>query len=117
MLGLDHHLARNRLRLRECLANAEDRRVRHLEARQPFGQFGDRVLPRVAGNHLVDQRALVAPLLDAVEARIVDRFRHVDRLADATPERIGDRKSTRLNSSHYYASRMPSYALKKKSQQ
>src|SRR3546814_2537538 len=32
------------------------------------------------------------------------------RILRAAPQDIGDRKSTRLNSSHYCATRMPSYA-------
>ena len=39
-----------------------------------------------------------------------ERIDDVVAYADATTERLGDRKSTRLNSSHAITSRMPSSA-------
>src|SRR3546814_7357380 len=66
--------------------------------------------------------AMVAEHLDDGEGEMLRRVREVvgpdlpvavslDLHANVTPEaRVEDRKSTRLNSSHYCATRMPSYA-------
>ena len=49
-------------------------------------------------------------VMDAVQRRISEREPVVKALWAADPERAIDRKSTRLNSSHEWISRMPSSA-------
>ena len=48
--------------------------------------------------------------LEAVLKDLEERQRELDRLNRRTAQLEGDRKSTRLNSSHEFVSRMPSSA-------
>src|SRR3546814_10120071 len=60
---------------------------------------------------LDDALARIAKYTAAGEAKSIALLGNA---ADVLPELVRDRKSTRLNSSHYCATRMPSSAWKKK---
>ena len=57
-----------------------------------------------------DVRAIAKEHLSQIETKIADLQAMRDTLSDLVRDCAGDRKSTRLNSSHEFVSRMPSSA-------
>src|SRR3546814_1584800 len=81
-----------------------------LEAGDAIGEEPARAVVAVIDMHLMPLRAQI---FGRGQARRT-RADHTDRLAGRRADVQRDRKSTRLNSSHYCATRMPSSAWKTK---
>src|SRR3546814_7854646 len=70
-----------------------------------------------AGSLIFDGYPRTAAQADALDTILRDRGRKLDHVIELQVEEDADRKSTRLNSSHSCASRMPSSSCTKKTRQ
>ena len=86
VLDIDDHAAVYRLRWRECLGDAEDRRVGHFERGEDRHELIDGVFAGEGGDDLVDLGARIAALFERVVTRIGGQVLAADRLADPPPE-------------------------------
>ena len=88
VVGLDDHLARHGMRMRQRGGDAEHRRMRHVGGVEPRFPFGDGARLGDFGDQPVELVAVVAPQGRCQKARIGGELRPLQRLAQSAPEAL-----------------------------